>query len=120
MIVIADTSFVVSGFFSNDSRHKDCVKVYQQQELIYLPQSTLAEVMYLLGKGGGNLAVASFLDNIFAGKSKYQLIPLELVDLQRTTSLLTIPSPIMRQLDLNNEFGSSLNERAVGESGQLN
>ncbi len=34
--------------------------------------------------------------------------------------LNTIPSPIMRQLDLNNEFGSSLNERAVGESGQLN
>lgn len=43
-IAVADTGFVVAVVNREDDYHKQCVPVYQQHELIYLPQSTLAEV----------------------------------------------------------------------------
>lgn len=86
MIAVADSSFVVAVAVHNDAGHLRCVAVHQQQRLIYVPQTTLAEVTYFLHKQGGNKMVASFIRGL--PNTKYRLIPLEDKDLLRTADLL--------------------------------
>jgi predicted nucleic acid-binding protein len=86
MTVIADTGFVVAVAISSDADHERCVAVYDQQREIFLPQSTLTEIGYLLVKAGGNQAMGYFLSNLF--QMKYKLIALENTDITRTGELL--------------------------------
>jgi predicted nucleic acid-binding protein len=86
MIAIADTSFVLAVGNKNDAQHKICVEVFQQQQIVYLPQSTLAEIAYMLGRSGGNLEVAGFLLRL--SKTKYRVLPLAPEDLYRTAEIL--------------------------------
>ncbi len=86
MKVIADTSFVIAVTVATDSNHQRCLAVWRQQNVIYLPQSTLAEVMYLITKEVGNRAAARFLTGL--PKSKYRLMPLEDADIARTADIL--------------------------------
>lgn len=86
MTVIADTGFVVSVAIETDKRNKVCTQIYHQQRIIYLPQSTLAEVGFLLKKAGGNVAIAHFLRQV--PESRYRVIPLEDLDLARTADIL--------------------------------
>jgi uncharacterized protein len=53
MIAIADTGFVVAMMNDKDSQHKSCLSIYMQQRLIHLPQSTLAEISYLMQRDAG-------------------------------------------------------------------
>lgn len=86
MNVIADSSFVIAVTVATDANHQRCLAVWRQQNIIYLPQSTLAEVMYLITKAVGNRAAARFL--IGLPKSKYRLVSLEDTDLARTADIL--------------------------------
>lgn len=86
MNVIADSSFVIAVTVATDANHQRCLAVWCQQNIIYLPQSTLAEVMYLITKAVGNRAAARFL--IGLPKSKYRLVSLEDTDLARTADIL--------------------------------
>lgn len=86
MSAIADTGFVLAVVVATDKRHAECLAVYRKQKVIYLPQSTLAEVAYLLTRNGGNEATAYFLHGL--PRTKYQLVPLEAVDIVRTAQLL--------------------------------
>jgi predicted nucleic acid-binding protein len=86
MNVIADSSFVIAVTVATDANHQRCLAVWRQQNIIYLPQSTLAEVMYLITKAVGNRAAARFL--IGLPKSKYRLVSLEDTDLARTANIL--------------------------------
>lgn len=85
MNVIADSSFVIAVTVATDANHQRCLAVWRQQNIIYLPQSTLAEVMYLITKAVGNRAAARFL--IGLPKSKYRLVSLEDTDLARTADI---------------------------------
>ena len=84
--MIADTGFVVSVATVTDKHHKVCLQIYNQQRIIYLPQSTLAEIGYLLRKAGGNAAVARLLWGL--PESRYRVLPLQPEDLMRTAAIL--------------------------------
>jgi predicted nucleic acid-binding protein len=86
VIAIADSGFVFAVAHIRDQRHGKCAPVYFKQERIFLPQSTLAEVGYLLTREGGNRMAAHFLVNL--PKSKYEVVALEAQDFARTAEIL--------------------------------
>lgn len=87
MIAVADTSFILALFNRSDSRHVDCTNAFKNQRKIYLPQSTLAEVAYMLARSGGNEHVAYFIENL-PRVPKYEVVGLTSGDMQRTAQLL--------------------------------
>jgi len=86
MKAIADTSFVVATANRKDPSHKRCIAVFAPLDTIYLPQSTLAEVGYLLTQVAGNRGMAHFLR--YLPQSKYELVALTAEDLTRTAQIL--------------------------------
>jgi predicted nucleic acid-binding protein len=86
MSAVADTGFVLAVAIQTDTQHAACLAIYRSQTIIYLPQSTLAEVAYLLTRAGGNEATAHFLDGL--ARTKYRLIALENSDIRRVGELL--------------------------------
>lgn len=87
MLAVADSSFVVAVALATDKNHAVCATVYrQQQSKIYLPQSTLAEVGYLITREGGNRATAGFLRRL--SETRYRIVPLEAEDFLRTAQIL--------------------------------
>jgi uncharacterized protein len=86
MPVIADTGYVVAVALENDVNHQACSAVHQRQRLIFLPQSTLAEVAYLLTKNIGNEGTAKFLSLL--PESKYRVVALTHEDIARTAEIL--------------------------------
>ena len=86
MIGIADTSFVLAVINHDDNKHAACGEVLESYRDIYLPQSTINEIAFMIRRKGGNNAVAQFIDLL--PEAKYQIIPLEAVDFSRTAVLL--------------------------------
>lgn len=86
MITIGDTGFVISVVNKRDKFHEETSQVYQHMRKIYLPQTTLAEVAYLLSRSVGQLGVAKFLDNL--PPSKFEVIPLISEDITKTAFIL--------------------------------
>jgi predicted nucleic acid-binding protein len=86
MPAIADSSYVVSVILKTDTRHEACKAVHARERLVYLPQSTLAEVAYLLTKHIGNRGTALFLHLL--PQSKYRLVALMPEDIVRTAEIL--------------------------------
>lgn len=59
---VADTGFVVALLNRLDAQHEPVKAVYEQtSQPILLPQTTLAEVAYLVGQSDGITTVAAFL-----------------------------------------------------------
>ncbi|MBC7870147.1 MAG: PIN domain-containing protein [Chitinophagaceae bacterium] len=85
---VADTSFAVALGNKNDPDHQACRLVHQQQRLIYLPQSTLTEVLFMLRRELGSRAAADYLEHLDLPISKFQIIPLTSEDRIRTIQLL--------------------------------
>jgi uncharacterized protein len=86
MIAIADTSFVLAAGNRNEAQHQQCAALFKVYQKIVLPQSTLAELGYMLGSRGGNRAVVHFLRLL--PTMPYSVEPLLDEDLQRTADLL--------------------------------
>ncbi|MBW4551153.1 MAG: PIN domain-containing protein [Aphanocapsa sp. GSE-SYN-MK-11-07L] len=85
-VAVADTSFVVALLNQTDARHLDVVPIYTQQSFIYLPQTVLAEVAYLVGRDAGIKTVAAFLRGL--SKSRFRLIALIDADIDRVAEIL--------------------------------
>jgi predicted nucleic acid-binding protein len=83
---VADTSFVVAVALVTENLHQACIAVYKQQGIIYLPQTTLAEVMYLITREAGNAVAAQFI--LTLSKSKYRVEPLIPEDIQRSGQII--------------------------------
>lgn len=66
--------------------HKVCVAVYQQQGIIYLPQTALSEVMYLITREAGNSVAAQFILSLSA--TKYRIEPLIDEDVRRSGEIV--------------------------------
>ena len=86
MTAVADTGFVLAVTVATDEAHAACVSVYQQQRHIYLPQTTLAEIAYMLTRVGGNRLVARFLLSL--ERTKYRIVALGADDIRRTAEIL--------------------------------
>lgn len=83
---IADTGFVVAVGNQADSYHDACNKVYRGESVIYLPQSVLSEVGYMLKRELGNQGLAMFIRQLPA--TKYRILALDTADLPRIADLL--------------------------------
>lgn len=86
MSAVADTNYVLAVAIETERMHRQCLAVHRQQEIIYLPQTTLAEIGYFLTQYYGNEAMARFLVQL--PQTKYRLIALEAADIVRTANLL--------------------------------
>ena len=86
MFAVADTAYVLAIAIEKGRLHDACLAAYKQHELIYLPQTTLAEVAYFITRDYGNAVVARFL--IQLPQTKYRLVPLEQEDIVRTAEIL--------------------------------
>jgi predicted nucleic acid-binding protein len=86
MPAVADTSYVLAVAIETDEAHRACNAVHKRQEIVYLPQTTLAEIAYFLTRDFGNSVMAHFLLQL--PKTKYRLIALEPEDLLRTAEIL--------------------------------
>ena len=83
---VADTGFIVALLNRSDARHAEVTAVYQQQRLIFFPQTVLAEVAYLLGRNAGISIVAAFLRGI--APSRFTLMALSDSNLMRVAGIL--------------------------------
>jgi predicted nucleic acid-binding protein len=86
MSAVADTSYVLAVAIETEKTHHLCLATHQQQEIVYLPQTTLAEIGYFLTQYYGNEAMARFLVQL--PQTKYRLVALEPEDILRTANLL--------------------------------
>lgn len=84
--VIADTGFIVTLLNQTDARHQDVAPIYQQHQIIWFPQTVLAEVAYLLGHDAGTPTVVAFLKGF--PKSRFRVIALTEIDLNRIAEIL--------------------------------
>jgi len=87
MTVIADTSYVVAVAVNTDNKHAECLAIHRQQQIIYLPQSMLAEVAFMLTREGNRQITSEFFRGI--PRSKYRPVALQAEDFIRTADILT-------------------------------
>ncbi|MBZ0288843.1 MAG: PIN domain-containing protein [Anaerolineae bacterium] len=87
MIAVADTSYMLAFMNIDDKWHKSCQQLFKTHQTIYLPQSTLSEIGYMLGKSGGNKRVAHFL-RYLPEVEKFKVETLTTPDMLRTADLL--------------------------------
>jgi uncharacterized protein len=83
---IADTGFVVALTNRKDNRHSEVREVYIQQPRIFIPQTVLVEVAYLLGRDAGIRTAVAFLEGLSA--SRFSLVPLVEQDVARIAAIL--------------------------------
>lgn len=88
MTVLADTGFVLALSIDTDKWHQACRDVFRQEPTIFLPESSLSEIAYMLKKAGGIRGLTRFLSGL--PESKYSLVGLEQEDIQRTKELIEI------------------------------
>lgn len=84
---VADTGFIVALLNQTDARHQDVTPIYNQLRTIWLPQTVLAEVAYLLGRDAGLTTVVAFLKGL--PKSRFCVVTLTEIDLSRIAEILT-------------------------------
>ena len=84
--IIADTSFVVAVAIETDKWHQKCFDLFNQHDRILLPQSTIAEVAFMITCLGGKQATTYFFQHLH--ESPYELIPLVSEDIKRTADLV--------------------------------
>jgi predicted nucleic acid-binding protein len=83
---VADTGFVVALLNRSDASHAAAVSVYLQQQSILLPQTTLTEVAYLVGRDASTATTVAFLQGLSA--SRFHLTALIAQDLIRVAAIL--------------------------------
>jgi predicted nucleic acid-binding protein len=86
MTTVTDTGFVVALANQRDRQHTAVKAVYAQQRQIYLPQTVLAEVAYLIARDAGTLQLLKFLESLPV--SRFEVIGLIPEDIARTAAIL--------------------------------
>ena len=83
---VADTGFIVALTNTNDTAHVSARQNFIRFEQIFLPQSTLTEILFLIRRDAGTATVINFLDSLY--RSRLKLTCLNDQDIKRTTKLL--------------------------------
>lgn len=83
---VADTGFIVALTNTNDTAHVSARQNFIRFEQIFLPQSTLTEILFLIRRDAGTATVINFLDSLY--RSRLKLTCLNDHDIKRTTQLL--------------------------------
>jgi predicted nucleic acid-binding protein len=83
---IADTSFVIAVSVKTEREHQRCKTIYYQHQTIALPQTTFAEVSYMLERIRGKELVIDFIRHL--NESRYRILPLEPEDFLRAADIL--------------------------------
>lgn len=83
---VADTGFIVALTNTNDTAHVSARQNFIRFEQIFLPQSTLTEILFLIRCDAGTATVINFLDSLY--RSRLKLTCLNDQDIKRTTQLL--------------------------------
>lgn len=83
---VADTGFIVALTNANDTAHISARQNFIRFEQIFLPQSTLTEILFLIRRDAGAATVINFLDSLY--RSRLKLTCLNDQDIKRTTQLL--------------------------------
>jgi predicted nucleic acid-binding protein len=83
---VADTGFIVALTNTNDTAHVSARQNFIRFEQIFLPQSTLTEILFLIRRDAGTATVINFLDSLY--RSRLKLTCLNDQDIKRTTQLL--------------------------------
>jgi predicted nucleic acid-binding protein len=86
MTTVTDTGFVVALANQRDKQHTAVKAVYAQQRHIYLPQTVLAEVAYLIDRDAGTVQLLKFLESLPI--SRFKVIGLIPEDIARTAAIL--------------------------------
>jgi len=86
LTILADTGFVLALSITTDKWHKACQTAYEQEPTIYLPESSLSEIAYMLNKAGGVRGLTHFLSGLV--RSRFQLVHLQSEDIGRTREIL--------------------------------
>jgi len=107
MIAVADTGFVVALMNRKDRAHQACHQVYLQQRVIYLPQTALTEIAYLLHREAGISSVVDFLVKL--PRTKFVVTGLESDDIRRAAEILSTYSD--SRVDFVDASVASLAER---------
>lgn len=84
--VITDTGFVVALLNRSDTMHSIVTTVYAQHQKIFIPQTVLAEVAYLVGRNAGVATIVAFLKGLSA--SRFELVALTNRDIMRVAEIL--------------------------------
>ncbi|MBU6358739.1 MAG: PIN domain-containing protein [Chloroflexi bacterium] len=83
---VADTGFIVALTNTNDTAHVSARQNFIRFEQIFLPQSTLTEILFLIRRDAGTATVINFLDSLY--RSRLKLTCLNDQDIKRTIQLL--------------------------------
>ena len=83
---VDDTGFIVALTNTNDTAHVSARQNFIRFEQIFLPQSTLTEILFLIRRDAGTATVINFLDSLY--RSRLKLTCLNDQDIKRTTQLL--------------------------------
>jgi predicted nucleic acid-binding protein len=84
--VVADTGYIVALANNRDRHHHECLRIHQLQRIIWLPQTVLAEVSYMLTRERGQLMMTKFVLELPI--TKYRLLALDSADVIRAGELL--------------------------------
>ena len=83
---VADTGFIVALTNTNDTAHVSARQNFIRFEQIFLPQSTLTEILFLIRRDAGTATVINFLDSLY--RSRLKLTCLNDQDIKQTIQLL--------------------------------
>lgn len=67
---VADTGFIVALTNANDTAHISARQNFIRFEQIFLPQSTLTEILFLIRRDAGAATVINFLDSLYRSRLK--------------------------------------------------
>jgi len=86
MSILADTNAIIALLDRRDKHHTAISQIVEDNEIL-IPATVLPEVGYLVTKYLGEKVARSFLEALIDGY--FQYLPVELIDLERTLTIMT-------------------------------
>jgi len=86
LTILADTGFVIAFSVTTDKWHEACDLAYRREPIIFLPESALSEIAYMLRRAGGVRGLTQILSGL--RHSRFRLIHLDQQDIERISEVM--------------------------------